>query len=557
MNFDKKTLIFIGIFFLGITGYNYYLQQKYPAYFQNQMAEELADQKVVDSAEATDGTSQTVEADQNQSVSKEPVSEEDKSVSEIAELSEDELSFETATRSFRFDQNTSAITSIVLKEYYATKEKSELVELLQSPFVLQGTTTPSKPKVMKGYSGRREENRISFTKDVGSFLVTQTFEVPQEGYGLGVTVDFKNQSDKAVELNAGLFGLYDVLVPTEEGGFGPASFMALQKVFIYSIDGSRDHEVAKDHCEEPTEPVVNAIGEKLDFVGFDNHYFLSVIHPLETKMDVRMGATEPARGSICNLEIVARQNQGMVDPGQTISLQFSGYFGPKDLELLSDHGPEFTNTVEFGWFSIIAKPLLAALKFLYSIFQNYGVAIILVTVALKLLFYPLTRAAAVSMKKMQKLQPEMTRIREKYKDDRAKQQQELMAFMGKHKINPAKGCLPILPQIPVFIAFYNVLSQAIELRHAPFFAWINDLSVADPYFISPIFLGVGMLVQQKLTPNPSMDKNQEKIMMLMPLIFTVMMLSLPAGMVLYMIVNTIVSILQQQWLNRKLAKQFG
>ncbi len=156
------------------------------------------------------------------------------------------------------------------------------------------------------------------------------------------------------------------------------------------------------------------------------------------------------------------------------------------------------------------------------------------------------------MKKMQKLQPEMQKIREKHKDDPQAQQKELMQFMAANKINPAKGCLPILPQIPVFIAFYNVLSQSIELRHAPFFGWIHDLSAHDPYYISPVILGIGMFIQQKLTPNPSMDKTQEKIMLMLPIVFTAMMLSLPAGMVLYMITNTIVSIAQQRWLNRKL-----
>ena len=158
---------------------------------------------------------------------------------------------------------------------------------------------------------------------------------------------------------------------------------------------------------------------------------------------------------------------------------------------------------------------------------------------------------------MQKLQPEMNKLREKFKDDPQRQQRELMAFMSQNKVNPFKGCLPILPQIPVFIAFYNVLSQSIELRHAPFYGWLQDLAARDPYYVTPLLLGVLMFIQQKLTPNPGMDKNQERIMLMMPIIFTFMMLSLPAGMVLYMMTNTIVSILQQQWLNRKLAKQFG
>ena len=555
MNFDKRTLIFIGIFFIGITGYNYYLQQKYPAYFQNEMAEK-APEVSSEIPPAGSAARETPEASPAANAATD-VTETATEAQQYPQLSPEELTFETETRRLVFDQTSSALTSIVLKDYYATRDKQEKVELLPSPFVLQGSTNPQTTVVKQGYAAQRNGNTIRFTKAQENFEISQTFEVPDQGYGLGFTVDFKNTSTKAVELDASVLGLFDIVLPTDSGGFGPASFMALQKTFIYSIDGSRSDEVAKDHCEEPDEPVVDAKSETLDFVGFDNHYFLSVIHPLGPKTDVRMSAIRPVQGSVCSMKIVSRQNQGLVQPGETVSLKFSGYFGPKDLDLLADHGPEFTNTVQFGWFSIIAKPLLAALKFLYGIFGNYGIAIILVTVALKILFYPLTRAAAISMKKMQKLQPEMTKLREKYKGDPARQQKELMAFMGKHKVNPAKGCLPILPQIPVFIAFYNVLSQAIELRHAPFFGWIEDMSVADPYYISPILLGVGMMIQQKLTPNPSMDKNQAKIMMLMPLIFTVMMLSLPAGMVLYMIANTAVSILQQQWLNRKLAKQFG
>ena len=179
----------------------------------------------------------------------------------------------------------------------------------------------------------------------------------------------------------------------------------------------------------------------------------------------------------------------------------------------------------------------------------------LVIGTLRLLFYPPTKKAATSAHKMKKFNPEMQRLRERYKDDPRTQQQEVMRFMAAHKLNPMQGCLPILPQIPVFLAFYRVLSSAIELRHAPFFGWIQDLSVADPYFVTPLLLGVGMFLQQKLTPMAGVDKTQEKVMLAMPLIFTVMMLTLPAGMVLYMLANTVMSIAQQQWLNRKLTRE--
>ena len=332
--------------------------------------------------------------------------------------------------------------------------------------------------------------------------------------------------------------------------------MAQNKGFIYGLEGSREEELATSYCEDPDGNAFTLSQESVDFIGFDMHYFLSVFRS-DQKLNYEMGREKSERSTICPMSLVAYEKQGLVEPGQKVSMKFTGYFGPKDVELLEAEDAKFTDTIRFGWFSVLAKPLLTAVKTFYNVLGNYGIAIIIVTIILKILFYPLTRSAAVSMKRMQKLNPEMTKLREKYKDDPQRQQRELMTFMAKHKVNPAKGCLPILPQIPVFIAFYNVLSQAIELRHAPFFGWIHDLASADPYYITPILLGLGMFVQQKLTPNPSMDKNQEKIMLMMPLIFTVMMLSLPAGMVLYMIANTAVSIVQQQWLNNRLDKQLA
>ena len=287
------------------------------------------------------------------------------------------------------------------------------------------------------------------------------------------------------------------------------------------------------------------------------HYFLSVFKPGLGKMSSVMEKTRKLSGGMCPMSLVTFQNMGLVQPGNSIVLDFTGYLGPKDTEILSDHDPAFALTVNYKTLGIdlsfLSRPLLGVIKFFHSIIPNYGVAIILLTICLKILFYPLTRSAAVSMKRMQKLQPEMTKIREKYKSDPQKQQQTLMKFMSVNKANPMKGCLPILPQMPVFFSFYGVLSQAIELRHAELFGWITDLSSADPYLISPLLLGGLMFLQQKITPNPGMDPNQQKIMMMMPVIFTFMMLPLPAGLVLYMIVNTVVSIVQQQWLNKKLS----
>ena len=246
-------------------------------------------------------------------------------------------------------------------------------------------------------------------------------------------------------------------------------------------------------------------------------------------------------------------DQGEVLPGESVQYNFKSWLGPKVLNQIEGYHPPLKSTLDFGFFATISEWLFILLKTFFGFVGNWGVAIILMTILIKTLFYPLTKLSAVSMNKMKLLQPEMNLIKERFKDDQVKQQQETMKFMASHKINPMKGCLPILPTIPVFIAIWRVLSNSIELRHAPFMGWISDLSQEDPYFITPLILTAIMFLQQKMTPNASIDKTQEKIMMIIPIMFGAMSLKFPAGLVIYMLTNTIVSILQQQWLNKKLS----
>lgn len=559
MNFDRKTVVLLALIIFGFTAYNYYLQSKYPDFYAGRGRGEVVQPQ-------SEGSNVAAKVSGNESATASETVESGKSAVSLDEnasinrLSPEELTFDTPTRTVVFNQDRVAITSVKLKGYQAERNSEEPVELLDGPLTIQAITNVAQRVGEKGFAAERQGQSMIYRKKRGDFEITQKLTVPDSGYMMPVEVSFKNTSKASQELTAGLL-MQEAISLDDSGGsfFNPASFVAMNKSLIYGLDGGRNEEVAQSYCEDDAnEPAFSLRSEKVDYIGYNKHYFLSVIWP-DNKMNFVMehsDAESRTEGS-CPVSLIAYDNQGFVEPGAEVKLSFSAYLGPKDLDILEAASPELKSSVKFGWFSVIAKPLLFIVKWLYDVFQNYGLAIILVTVLLKILFYPLTKAAAVSMKKMQKLQPEMTKLREKFKDDPQRQQRELMMFMAKHKVNPAKGCLPILPQIPVFIAFYNVLSQAIELRHATFFGWIQDLSSADPYYVTPILLGCGMFLQQKLTPNPSMDKNQERIMLMMPLIFTVMMLSLPAGMVLYMITNTAVSIVQQQWLNRKLAKQLG
>jgi YidC/Oxa1 family membrane protein insertase len=296
--------------------------------------------------------------------------------------------------------------------------------------------------------------------------------------------------------------------------------------------------------------------------GFEDKYFLS--------------AAIAENGSIAAVQV--RQNDGYVEnvissprlslaPGATAAVSYRLYFGPKDLDILKAQGGRLEEVIDFGWFSAIAKPLLYTLKFFYKYIRNYGVAIIIITIILKALFYPLTNKSYKSMKDMQKLQPKMEVLKEKYKNDRDAMNKAVMELYKTHKVNPMGGCLPMIVQIPVFFALYKALMFSIELRHAPFMLWIKDLSAPDSLFgvipkalpllggfpigPLPLLMGATMVIQQRMTPS-NMDPAQAKMMMALPFIFTFMFLNFPSGLVLYWLVNNILTIAQQAYINKTL-----
>ncbi|MBI1909708.1 MAG: membrane protein insertase YidC [Deltaproteobacteria bacterium] len=232
------------------------------------------------------------------------------------------------------------------------------------------------------------------------------------------------------------------------------------------------------------------------------------------------------------------------------AFQFSAYLGPKQMEPLRELGISLDKTIDYGMLSFLALPILYLLKFFHNFVPNWGIAIILLTIFVKILLNPLTLKGLRQMKQMQKVQPELTLLREKYKGDKQRLNMETMNLFKRHKVNPLGGCLPMILQMPIYIALYKVLYSSIDLYQTPFFGFYKDLSAPDPYFILPIFLGLFMVLQQKLTPNPSADPTQARMMMLMPIMFTGFMVFLPVGLVLYILVNTVMSVLQQ-WMSSR------
>lgn len=307
---------------------------------------------------------------------------------------------------------------------------------------------------------------------------------------------------------------------------------------VYDGNKVHSHELEDIAKQSPV------YGSDSIWIAFQRKYFLSAVVAQEQAGDkFRIGIT----GELVKNSIDAPFT--LLAPGQSISNGYVGYFGPRDLDILQQVGYELDEAVDFGFFGIIARPLLSVLKFFYSYVGNWGIAIILLTCIIKLLFWPLTQKSYKSMKSMQSLQPEMQKLREKYKNNKEQLNKEIMALYRTNRVNPMGGCLPMIVQIPVFFALYKVLLGTIALRHAPFVFWIQDLSVKDPYYITPIIMGATMFIQQRMTPS-TMDPVQAKVFMFMPIIFTFMFLNFPSGLVLYWMVNNLLTILQQWQVNR-------
>jgi YidC/Oxa1 family membrane protein insertase len=283
------------------------------------------------------------------------------------------------------------------------------------------------------------------------------------------------------------------------------------------------------------------------WIAIVQHYFISAWIPnAETSHNYSTIKTQNG------LNIIRFTSpQITVAAGEQARIKSQFYAGPKDQYTLETISSGLELTVDYGWLWWIAQPLFWILTKIYSVVGNWGVAIIGITVLVKLVFFQLNATAYKSMANMRKVQPKMAAIKERCGDDKQKQSAEMMALYKKEKINPLGGCLPILVQMPVFISLYWVLMETVELRHAPFMLWIDDLSVMDPFFVLPLIMGASMFIQQKLNPAPP-DPMQAKVMQWMPVMFTFFFLFFPSGLVLYWVVNNTLSIVQQYIITKRI-----
>jgi YidC/Oxa1 family membrane protein insertase len=288
------------------------------------------------------------------------------------------------------------------------------------------------------------------------------------------------------------------------------------------------------------------------WIGMVEHYFVAAWLPPQDAPVQRQFYTDKV-GSLYRAGV--RFSAGSIAPGQTGEIRASLYVGPQDQDVLAKTAAGLDRVVDYGVFTVLAVPLFILLKWLHGLIGNWGWAIIVMTIMIKGAFYPLNAAAARSMAKMKIIAPRMKALQEQYANDKQQLQIKMMEMYKTEKINPLGGCLPILVQIPVFIALYWVLLSAVELRQAPWILWIHDLSAPDPYYVLPVIYAITAYLQVKLSPTPITDPVQAKVMQIMPIAFSVLFIFFPSGLVLYWLVNNILQIAQQWHVNRLLERE--
>jgi YidC/Oxa1 family membrane protein insertase len=377
----------------------------------------------------------------------------------------------------------------------------------------------------------------------GGLEVSRGYRFFDDTYRVDMEVRIKNRGSRGRKVRVALAWLGMMLKTGSRAFSGPVAMVDGQMREIKAKKFSKEELVLSGDVQW----FGSAMGEKNVEDKMRKPFFVSLIVPKENE-GMKLGIGMKDETVIYSRIIYPART---ITGGEEVVYAYGFYLGPKVISLLKELNVGAEKSVRFGWFTPIAKILLLFVNLTHKITNNYGVDIIIISVLLKIVFWPLTKKSYVSMKEMQKVQPEMAMLREKYKDDKARLNKEMMDLYKRRKVNPLGGCLPMVVQIPIFFALYWALMGSIELRHAPFIFWLKDLSYRDPIYVSPILMGASMVWQQKMTPTAG-DPRQAKMMMIMPIIFTFLFLSFPAGLVIYWLVTNLLTIGQQYLINKRL-----
>ena len=476
------------------------------------------------------------------------------------------ITVETPLYRAKISEQGAGFVSFILKDYRETvAEDSPLKEIIPQNSAL-GT-------VLVGYDGKSlpgldnavfstdlnvdtlnvkqgsQKITFSWTSNQG-VVVEKTYSFEPDSYLMGLDVNVKNGSNLTIQDKLYLVIRGSASTDARAYGFeGPSAL----------INDSLEEVDVDDIADQNTYP------GSLKWVALQDRYFMTSIIPAQAEeATMRLYVKD---GNLLEAQYLNPVSD--IRPGTQHTYQYALFFGPRSTKILEEAGHDLSKALNFGFFDIIAKPCVWLMNLLYGVIPNYGIAIIILTLLIKIVLWPLGSKSYKSMAEMKKIQPLMKEIRAKHKDDKKKMNEEVMSLYRTYKINPLGGCLPMVVQLPVFFALYRMLYQAIELRHAPFFLWIDDLSAPDRLFQFPIdhipfmeppygipvltlIMGASMLLQQKMSP-PMGDPTQAKMMMFMPVIFTVIFINFSSGLVLYWLVNNLLSIAQQYYIQKKYA----
>jgi YidC/Oxa1 family membrane protein insertase len=450
------------------------------------------------------------------------------------------------------------IHSVTLREHMSSADKTQPLILLQSKgkhyFVTQSGLLEGLPNHNSTFHSDRanyeltpgmDKLEVRFTnQDTPGIKVAKLYTFRPGSYVIDVEFQISNETGKPITPVAYFQFIHDSNPPEGEAlqnsmftgvatFTGPAVYTEekkFNKIAFSDIDKGK-----QDYPRKSTD----------GWLAMVQHYFVSAWLPKQGVS--REYFTRKVSEKYYAAGIIVASDQ--IDTNKSGGLKVPLYIGPQEQSKLKDLAPGFDLVVDYGWATVLAVPLFLLLKFIDSIVDNWGWAIVIMTVLIRLVFFPLNQKAGKSMAHMKAVAPRMKQIQERYADDKAKQNQAMMELYRTEKINPLGGCLPMVVQIPVFIALYYVLIAAIELRHTPWMGWIQDLSAPDPYYILPLIMAISMFIQSKLNPPPA-DPMQAKMMLFMPMLFSIMFFFFPSGLVLYYTVQNILGILQQWWINK-------
>lgn len=464
----------------------------------------------------------------------------------------------------QIDLDGGNIVGAVLKRYPVAKNRpDDLVTLLSSdgnPYgvvqtgLLFAGSNEQSPSHLASYESAAREYTLTDGNDFVDVALTwarddgvsarKVYRFFRDSYQIDVSFDVRNATDTPI--NAGPYGriVRGATIP-ERSMFNVQSYSFTGPVMS---DGSTYDKYDIDDLQEGETAKFSTTGGWIAAIQY--HFAIALVPP----PDADWNYTVAADADTFSVSALASKARTTIAPGGSAQLPLTLFIGPKLQKQLGAISPKLPLTVDYGILTLLSAPLFDVLQWVHNAVGNWGWAIILVTVLIKLVFYPLTAASGRSMARMRELAPRLKNLQDRYKDDRQELSRQMMEMYKREKINPAAGCLPLLIQMPFFLAFYWVLLESVEMRQAPFMLWIEDLSSRDPFFVLPLLMGAAMFIQQRLNPAPP-DPVQAKVMSVLPVVFTVFFAFFPAGLVLYWFTNTLLTIAQQWRINTVVARE--